>query len=337
MRKGLAGRKTRSHTLPQAGLSGSLDPLSNPPLSCTHRAEAVVGGRGDESVAGGRGARKGSVSSMGEIRLVERLEVSLNTPAGQCTSQVEVPTSFVPVAALVQPMRRLGEQALALEERKSLAAGKTISCRMGCAACCRMLVPISAPEAFALQEAIGKLPPQRRQVTLQRVAEARSRIEQAGLLTRLTEIAESQRQLTDEEFEATNRDYYALRMPCPFLEHEVCSIYEDRPAACRELLVTTPAELCQDLAANPVRPLPVAVRISTALALLWSDLVGGPARLIPLPLALEWADRHATEGAQTWQGPHLLEKALDKVWRLLNEAFNHQAAWPSGKLPRKPA
>lgn len=272
---------------------------------------------------------------MADARLVERLDVSLNTPAGQCTSSIEVPTSFVPVSALVQSMRRLGEQALALEEKKSLAAGATISCRMGCAACCRMLVPISAPEAFALKEAIGKLPPQHHQAIVQRVAEARSRIEQAGLLARLTEIAETERQLTDEEFDAVNRAYYALRTPCPFLENETCSIYQDRPAACRELLVTTPAELCQDLAANPVRPLPVAVRMSTALALLWSDLVGGPARLIPLPLALEWADRHAAEGARTWQGLHLLEKALDKVWQILSEAFNHQAAESPGKLPRK--
>lgn len=274
---------------------------------------------------------------MGNARLVERLEVSLNTPAGQCTSSIEVPTSFVSVTALMQPLRQLGEQALALEQQNVVAAGETISCRKGCAACCRMLVPISAPEAFALQDAVNELPPQRRQAIVQRVAEARARLMQAGLLTRLTEIAETERQLTDEEFEATNRDYYALRMPCPFLENEVCSIYEDRPAACRELLVTTPAELCQDLAANPVRPIPVAVRMSTALALLWSDLVGGPARLIPLPLALEWAVRHASEGNRTWQGTQLFENALDKTWRILSDAFDHRTEQPPGTLPPKPA
>ncbi len=274
---------------------------------------------------------------MGSARTVERLDVSLNMPAGQCTSSIEVPTGFVPVAAILPPLRRLGEQALALEEQKAVAAGETISCRKGCAACCRMLVPISAPEAFALQNAIANLPAERRQTTLQRVAEARARLMQAGLLTRLTEIAETERQLTDEKFEATNREYYALRLPCPFLENEVCSIYEDRPAACRELLVTTPAELCQDLAANPVRPIPVAVRMSTVLALLWSDLVGGPARLIPLPLALDWADRHAADGDRSWQGTHLLEKALDKVWRILSDAFSHRPAPLPGEPPQKPA
>ncbi|TAJ32001.1 MAG: YkgJ family cysteine cluster protein [Nitrospirae bacterium] len=273
---------------------------------------------------------------MAQNQPVERFEVSLNTPAGQCTSPLNVPTGLVPVTALVPSLRRLGEQAQALEERRTVDAGAAISCRKGCAACCRMLVPISAPEAFALRDSIQALPESRRATILQRVTEARTRLEQAGLLARLIDLAETERQLLDDEFEATNRDYYALRLPCPFLENEACSIYEDRPAACRELLVTTPAELCQDLARNPVRPLPVAVRMSTALALWWSELVGGPARLIPLPLALEWADRHAAEGNRTWPGPQLLDKALDKVWRLLSEAFAHQPGTPTGKLPQGP-
>ena len=252
---------------------------------------------------------------------VERLEVSIKTPAGLLTTPVEVPTGFVPVSEIGPIMRRLGEQAQALEERKAIAAGETISCKKGCAACCRMLVPVSAPEAFAVRDMIGRMPAGRRQATVTKVAAARARLERAGLLARLTEIAETGRQLTDEEMEPINRDYYALRMPCPFLENEACSIYEDRPAACRELLVTSPAELCQDMVKNPVRPLPVHVRMSTVLGLLWSDLSGGPARLIPLPIALDWAERHANEGAGTWKGSSLFEQALDKVWRSLNEAM----------------
>lgn len=248
---------------------------------------------------------------------VERLEVSVKTPAGLLTTPVEVPTGFVPVTAIVPLMRRLGEQAQALEERKAKAAGEAISCKKGCAACCRMLVPVSAPEAFALRDIIAKLPEERRQAMVMKVATARARLERAGLLARLTEIAETGRQLSDRDMEPINRDYYALRMPCPFLENEVCSIYEDRPAACRELQVTSAAEFCQDMVNNPVRPLPVPVRISTVLGLLWSDLSGGPARLIPLPVALEWAERHAPEGAGTWKGPSLFENALDKVWQLL--------------------
>lgn len=249
---------------------------------------------------------------------VERLEISVNTPAGQVTTPVEVPVGFVPVTEIVPLLRRMGEQALALEQRRAEATGQRISCRMGCAACCRMLVPISAPEAFALRDKILALPDAQQRTRLDRVSAARARLDQAGLLSRLRDIAETDRQLSDEDMEQTNRDYYALRLPCPFLDNEICSIYEDRPAACRELLVTSPAELCQDIARNPVRPVSVPVRMSTVLAMLWADLTGGPVRLIPLPLALEWAERHHTERERTWKGSTLLEKALEKVGRFLN-------------------
>jgi Fe-S-cluster containining protein len=257
---------------------------------------------------------------MARTHTAERLEISIDTPAGPVTTPVEVPTGFVPVTEIVPLLRRLGEQALTLEQRRAEAAGQRISCRMGCAACCRMLVPISAPEAFALRDKILALPDAQRRARLDRVSAARGRLDQAGLLSRLRDIAETDRQLSDKDMEQTNREYYALRMPCPFLDNEVCSIYEDRPAACRELLVTSPAELCQDIARNPVRPVSVPVRMSTVLAMLWADLTGGPVRLIPLPLALEWAERHEAERKKTWKGCELLEKALEKVSRFLNQA-----------------
>lgn len=260
------------------------------------------------------------------LAMTERFEVSLNTPAGRLTTAIEVPTGFVPITAIVPLMRRLGEGVQALEEQRAVEAGQSISCRKGCAACCRMLVPVSPPEAFALADTIHGLPKEQRETVLNKVAEANTKLEQAGLLGPLTAFAETDRPLTDEDFEPLNHDYYALRMPCPFLEDETCSIYEHRPAACRELMVTSPPELCQDLARNPVRPLPVSVRIGTALGLLWSDIAGEAPRLIPLPLALGWAERHEADNRAAWSGPDLLDKALDKVWRFLSREFQKRSS-----------
>ena len=108
-------------------------------------------------------------------------------------------------------------------------------------------------------------------------------------------------------------------MPCPFLDHEVCTIYEDRPAACRELAVTSPATSCQDMTNAAIQPVPVAVRISTTLSLLWADLTGTAPRLIPLPLAVDWASRHLAEQKQRWAGTELFQQALDKIWRYLSQ------------------
>ncbi len=255
---------------------------------------------------------------MTEDRAVERLDISVQTPAGPVTVPVDVPRHFVPVAAIVASIRRIGEAAQALEERDVVAQGAAISCKKGCAACCRMLIPLAAPEAFALADAVKAWPAERREAALARLADARAQLERAEVLPHLYAIAESERQLDDDTFEPINRAYYALRLPCPFLVEEVCSIYDDRPAACRELLVTSPAEWCQDLERNPVRPVSIPLRVGTVLALLWADLVGGPARFIPLPLALEWAERHPQERGRSWQGREMLERALDKVWWYLS-------------------
>lgn len=257
--------------------------------------------------------------------MVERYEVALNTPAGRLTTAIDVPTGLIPITAIVPLTRRLGDEAAELEIRQAAEASQTISCRKGCANCCRMLVPLSAPEAFALREYIEHLPTDRRTHLLNRLSDTKDRLSREGLWSRLNEIAEASTVVPDEELDPINRSYYALRIPCPYLENELCSIYEARPAACRELLVTSPAELCQDMVENPVAPLPVSMRMSSILGLLWGTLTSSPPRLIPLPIALEWAERHEEESRRTWPGSSLLEQVLDNMWRFLSQAFQKRS------------
>jgi Fe-S-cluster containining protein len=263
----------------------------------------------------------------------ERFHISLKTPAGELSTSVEVPTNLVPVTAIVPLTRRLGEEATALETAQIQDAGQHISCQKGCAACCRMLVPVSPPEAFALKALVEALPNERRQAVLDKLNSVRERLEEAGLLTRLIALVETGRPLSDEEMEPINRDYYALRMACPFLEHESCSIYEDRPAACRELLVTTPADLCDDLINNPVQPVPAPLRVGTVLALLWSELKETTPTLIPVPMALAWADQHKADGQGMWRGAYLLERMLGNMWRILEQEFAHRQAGQAAPKP----
>lgn len=257
--------------------------------------------------------------------IVERFEVALNTPAGRLTTAIDVPTGFIPITAIVPLTRRLGEEAAELEVRQAAEAGQTISCRKGCAACCRMLVPLSPPESFALREYVGQLPADRQTLLLSRLSDTKNRLKQAGLWDQLNDVADASRPVADEELDPINQAYYALRMPCPYLENELCSIYESRPAACRELLVTSPAELCRDLVQNPVTPLPVSMRMSSILGLAWGALTDSPPRLIPLPIAIEWAERHEEASRRTWSGPALLDQILDTMWRFLSQAFQKRS------------
>jgi Fe-S-cluster containining protein len=257
---------------------------------------------------------------------VERYEVTLNTPRGPVTTSLDVSTGFVPITAIVPLARRLGERAAAEEIRATDRASAPISCQDGCAACCRMMVPLSPPEAFALREHLNGLPGVERTRFTRRIEETRAALRHAGLLESLVGLANTTKPLSDADMDALNRTYYSLRLPCPFLEQERCSIYEHRPSACRELLVTSPADLCQDLVRNPVEALPVSVRVSTVLGLLWADLTDKVPRLIPLPLAIDWAEQHEQEGRRVWKGGELLDRVLDKIWRLLSQAMGEKAA-----------
>jgi Fe-S-cluster containining protein len=249
----------------------------------------------------------------------EHFEISLQTPSGEISTAVGVPAGFVPITAILPLMRSLGGEAQVLEQRRLLEAGQRISCEKGCAACCRMLVPISVPEAFALTNAIDQLDQNERNRLLAKLDQAQQQLARAGILKQLSSLADSSEPLNDEAIEPLNRAYYALRMPCPFLDNETCSIYADRPAACRELAVTSPATECQEMTKQTVQPVPVAVRLSTALSLLWADLTGTAPRLIPLPLAVDWARRHKEEQTNQWAGTELFEKAMDKVWQYLSQ------------------
>ena len=253
--------------------------------------------------------------------MVERFDVALNTPAGRLTTAIDVPMGLIPITAIVPVARRLGEEAAQLHAQQAVDAGQTISCRMGCAACCRMLVPLSPPEAFALREYVEQWPVDRRTRLRSRLSEIKDRLTGANLWHQLHDVAEASTPISDDALDPINRSYYALRIPCPYLEDELCSIYEARPAACRELLVTSPAELCQDLVKNPVTPLPVSMRIGSILGLAWGALTNTPPRLIPLPMAVEWAEQHHEESRQTWPGSSLLDQVLDQMWRFLSHAF----------------
>ncbi|MDH3503925.1 MAG: YkgJ family cysteine cluster protein [Nitrospirota bacterium] len=243
--------------------------------------------------------------------------LDIQTPAGDLKASVSVPSGFIPITEIIPLMRSLGEQAHQLAIDNATQTGATISCRKGCAACCRMMIPVAPPEAFALTTVVEALPSLKKERLLARFQAAQKTLREAGLEEGLERLTFSDDQVTDEELEPLNRAYYALRMPCPFLEDEVCSIYDQRPSACRELLVTSPAELCQDLIRNSVQLIPAPFRIGTVLSKLWADCYQGPVRLIPLPFALDWAKARENRNTRAGAGPELLSRALDAAAQFL--------------------
>jgi Fe-S-cluster containining protein len=143
-------------------------------------------------------------------------------------------------------------------------------------------VPISAIEARRLRQLLDELPPARAAEIRERFANARERLSDAGLLEALLEP----QRITDEQAQAFGLEYFARGIACPFLEEESCSIHAQRPVACREYLVTSPASHCARPTAESVDRVKLPAKVGSAIRKL------EPPAWVPLIVAPEWADAH---------------------------------------------
>lgn len=182
---------------------------------------------------------------------VRTATVQLTVNRRRLALQVSVPDRPVRPAELLPVYRSISEQLIAVAVKDVESAGFKVSCRAGCGACCRQLVPISPIEARELVKLIDRLPEPRQTQVRHRFSVVRQALQEAGLLERLLDPRHSR------EGRALSDEYWRLRIPCPFLENESCSIYPDRPIACREYLVTSPAEYCAQPTSENVRALPL--------------------------------------------------------------------------------
>jgi Fe-S-cluster containining protein len=222
--------------------------------------------------------------------------------------EADAPDGLLPPAALLPLFRDVAEQVVGIAVDAAAARGQQVSCRAGCGACCRQLVPISRPEAHLIADLVDALPEPRRAVVRARFEAARARLAEAGLLERL----EHPERFADADLHALGLEYFALGVACPLLEDESCSIYPERPIACREYLVTSPAEHCASPTAETVRMLPLAGKASTALARLDEEPGARFVPWVPLILAPTWAEDHP-EPPRLRPGPELLRDFLTRL------------------------
>lgn len=208
------------------------------------------------------------------------------------TTRVTVPAGPARVSDLL-PIARALSDALAHEIcQMAEGAGEKISCTRGCGACCRNLVAVSEVEARRIRAVIEGLPEPRCSAVRTRFAEAHQRLERAGLLKKL----QAADRWTNADYTALVGTYFQQGIPCPFLEAESCSIYQERPITCREYLVTSPSEYCARLGSEGVRRVRLPLRVFNAVAR-WQvpPQTHFLERWVPLILAPEWAEVHPVD------------------------------------------
>ena len=228
-----------------------------------------------------------------------RLDASIAVPAGEVTL-----TQMLPV------LQNLSSRIIDSTVEIIGTEGFQVSCRAGCGACCRQLVPLSIFEAEALAAWVDTLPEDRRQELAARFHSALSALRDAGLLSRLGPATHS-----DAAASLTlAMDYHRAGVACPFLEEESCSIHPIRPLICREYLVTSPPEFCQDPSTNQVAGVPIPIKLSKTLMALGARLENNATGWIPLVFLFAWMRGNAHPGnAIKGVGPEMLQGFLQRL------------------------
>jgi Fe-S-cluster containining protein len=212
-----------------------------------------------------------TVTGQGTLKIGgQTMPISFTVPAGKCGAE-----------ALLPALRQVAGQVIDHAVAAVATEGRRVSCAKGCGACCRQLVPVSPVEARELARVVAAMPPRRAASVRRRFAEARQRIEAAGLGARGN---------PDDDpaaFGPFSLAYFRQGVPCPFLEDESCSIHRERPLVCREYLVTSMPEACAAIGAGRVRRVPVPLSLWSVLARAASD--DGRLEWMPLIDALDYA------------------------------------------------
>jgi Fe-S-cluster containining protein len=216
-------------------------------------------------------------------------DIALRIGEHQLKTKVTVPTANVGLKQLLPMMQSISSTIVQIGEKNVEERGLTISCQKGCGACCRQLVPIAPVETFGIRETVDKLPAERKAEILRRFADAKEKMTAAGMWQKL----DDRENWPEEEVLKIGIDYFKLGIACPFLEEESCSIHLDRPMACREYLVTTPAINCANPTPEGVEWVPMPAKVWTIAAKV--EQTGPPQRYLPwVPLiqALDFAAEH---------------------------------------------
>jgi Fe-S-cluster containining protein len=236
-------------------------------------------------------------------------DVQLAVAGRKLQARVSIPLAPIPTNGLLPVARVLTEAAVNAAADDALARGEHISCKKGCGACCRQLVPITPTEARQIRDLVEALPEPRRSEVRARFAAARDTLQRAGLL----EMLLAPEQWPVDRSEELGLKYFFLGIACPFLEEESCSIHPERPLACREYLVTSPAEDCARPSRDKVRCLKLPFKVSGALASVGE--ASPPERLrpwVPLIIAPQWSEANPdrTPGRP---GPELFRRFFEEI------------------------
>jgi len=221
------------------------------------------------------------------------------------------------LADIVPPARAVSAKITDKVNETVQVNGATIPCGKGCSACCNYLVPLAIPEVFRLREEVFAMPLVRQLLIEEGCLSAARRILGERPPGSFGKLASSGAADSAAELVNTASSWYTdFKLTCPFLYKHICTIYEERPMACREYSVTGSSRACAGGAGEP-DGVYFPVRMSEVLGRLASELEATNVEALIMPLALMWADENPERGERMWPAPLMVERFVKIIGEML--------------------
>ncbi len=262
------------------------------------------------------------------------VEFAVGLGDGKFTASAAVPAGPTNLTQILPVLQSLDDSFIGGVTAQLSEAGFHVSCKAGCGACCRQMVPISIFEAEALSAWIRSLPEARQQELARRFHEALLQFAAAGLIDRM--VTQDWLAETDSARKLA-LDYFYQHVACPFLEEESCSIHSIRPLICREYLVTSPPQFCADPAGLQVVPARLPLNFSRILNAIGAEIERDARGWIPLLFLFAWMESGARPGeAVAGVGPQVLYEFVKRMDIARSPLPDADASEPTSAEPEEP-
>jgi Fe-S-cluster containining protein len=251
------------------------------------------------------------------LSVLENQPESLSNLQGQVISfSIEAAGKNIPFAInvmndqatlsdIVQPARKLSNEVVLAHQEQIEQKGQKVPCKKGCCSCCSSLIPMSVPEVFRMREDFMEMPNEKSSVLL------RNCIQSAQQILKKSRNRACLKDFAEKGKDKTNQisDWYGeLGIVCPFLSGGICSIYEERPLACREHIVTEISTSCKKDSKSKPKVVPMQVSVLEALGQLASELEGTEVDAIILPFSLAWAQDNPQRAQRKWPAEEMVQR-----------------------------
>lgn len=212
----------------------------------------------------------------------------------------------------IVPAARTLSTKLALAVLSKLSKdGKFAPCRKGCSACCSYLIPLSVPEVFRLRQEVLAMPTDCGRAILRScLGTAKQILDNMPKNFETNDPTKTNGQIQTRRL---SRWYSGLKLFCPFLSDGLCTIYEQRPIACREHMVTGSALLCEAEWTDESQVIPMPVSIVECLGQLAAELEQSGIEAVMLPLALLRAQENSARHERQWSAVTMVEWFVEIV------------------------